>query len=133
VAHLEIGCRSKFERSASEALAQSEACLIPLDSQFDLDDHPVEWLGAIVDVGDWLRTLGLGQCETAFREGEIDAEVLPELTGEQFPCNRNEMNSEPFREYECSTRLAPQPAFARPAILQSQAAYAGAGTDSLPT
>jgi hypothetical protein len=43
------------------------------------------------------------------------------------------MNSEPFREYETSTKLAPQPAFARPAILQSQAAYAGAGTDSVPT
>ena len=33
-----------------------------------------------MDVGAWLRGLGLGQYETAFREGEIDAEVLPDLT-----------------------------------------------------
>ena len=33
-----------------------------------------------MDVGDWLRSLGLGQYETMFRENEIDAEVLPELT-----------------------------------------------------
>ena len=33
-----------------------------------------------MDVGDWLRSLGLGQYEAVFRESEIDAEVLPELT-----------------------------------------------------
>src|ERR1700688_800283 len=33
-----------------------------------------------MDVGDWLRSLGLGQYEALFRENEIDAEVLPELT-----------------------------------------------------
>ena len=33
-----------------------------------------------MDVGDWLRSLGLGQYEAAFRENEIDAEVVPELT-----------------------------------------------------
>ena len=33
-----------------------------------------------MDVADWLRTLGLGQYEGAFRESEIDADVLPELT-----------------------------------------------------
>jgi SAM domain (Sterile alpha motif) len=33
-----------------------------------------------MDVGDWLRSLGLGQHEALFRENEIDAEVLPELT-----------------------------------------------------
>ena len=33
-----------------------------------------------MDVGAWLRGLGLGQYETAFRESEIDAEVLPDLT-----------------------------------------------------
>ena len=30
-----------------------------------------------MDVGAWLRGLGLGQYETTFRESEIDAEVLP--------------------------------------------------------
>src|SRR5271168_3839202 len=33
-----------------------------------------------MDVGDWLRGLGLGQYEAMFRENEIDAEVLPEVT-----------------------------------------------------
>ena len=33
-----------------------------------------------MDVGDWLRSLGLGQYEATFRENEIDADVLPELT-----------------------------------------------------
>jgi class 3 adenylate cyclase len=33
-----------------------------------------------MDVGAWLRGLGLGQYETTFRESEIDAEVLPDLT-----------------------------------------------------
>jgi class 3 adenylate cyclase len=33
-----------------------------------------------VDVADWLRCLGLGQYEALFRENEIDAEVLPEVT-----------------------------------------------------
>ena len=37
-----------------------------------------------MDVGDWLRTLGLGQYEAAFRENEIDAEVLPELTDQHL-------------------------------------------------
>ena len=31
-----------------------------------------------MDVGAWLRGLGLGQYETTFRESEIDAEVLPD-------------------------------------------------------
>ena len=34
----------------------------------------------IMDVGTWLRALGLGQYETTFRDSEIDAEVLPDLT-----------------------------------------------------
>jgi class 3 adenylate cyclase len=33
-----------------------------------------------MDVGDWLRALGLSQYEAAFRESEIEADVLPELT-----------------------------------------------------
>jgi class 3 adenylate cyclase len=33
-----------------------------------------------MDIGAWLRGLGLGQYEAAFRESEIDADVLPELT-----------------------------------------------------
>src|SRR5271154_6346105 len=37
-----------------------------------------------MDVGDWLRGLGLGQYETAFRENEIDGDVLPTLTAEDL-------------------------------------------------
>ena len=33
-----------------------------------------------MDVGDWLRGLGLGTYETLFRQNDIDAEVLSELT-----------------------------------------------------
>jgi SAM domain (Sterile alpha motif) len=33
-----------------------------------------------MDIGGWLRSLGLGQYEATFRESEIDAEVLPDLT-----------------------------------------------------
>ena len=30
-----------------------------------------------MDVGEWLRGLGLGQYEAVFRENAIDADVLP--------------------------------------------------------
>src|SRR5271165_5581934 len=33
-----------------------------------------------MDVGDWLRSLGLGQYEALFHQNDIDAEVLSELT-----------------------------------------------------
>ena len=36
--------------------------------------------GAAMDVGEWLKGIGLGQYEATFREHEIDADVLPELT-----------------------------------------------------
>jgi hypothetical protein len=36
--------------------------------------------GTAMDVGEWLKGLGLSQYEAAFRDHEIDAEVLPELT-----------------------------------------------------
>jgi class 3 adenylate cyclase/predicted ATPase len=35
-----------------------------------------------MDIGDWLRSLGLGKFEAAFRENEIDETVLPSLTHE---------------------------------------------------
>ena len=36
--------------------------------------------GATTDVGEWLRWLDLGQYETLFRQNEISADVLPDLT-----------------------------------------------------
>jgi hypothetical protein len=37
-----------------------------------------------MDVGDWLRGLGLGRYEAAFRDNEIDERVLPSLTQEDL-------------------------------------------------
>jgi hypothetical protein len=40
--------------------------------------------GATLDIGAWLRELGLGQYEAAFRDNEIDETVLPNLTQEDL-------------------------------------------------
>src|SRR5690242_14320155 len=37
-----------------------------------------------MDVADWLRSLGLEQYEAAFRENDVDGEVLPTLTDEEL-------------------------------------------------
>jgi hypothetical protein len=37
-----------------------------------------------IDLADWLRGLGVGQYEITFRENDIDAEVLPNLTELDF-------------------------------------------------
>ncbi len=37
-----------------------------------------------MDLGRWLRSLGLERYETAFRENEIDETVLPSLTAEDL-------------------------------------------------
>ena len=37
-----------------------------------------------MDVGDWLRSLGLERYEAAFRENAIDDTVLPSLTAEDL-------------------------------------------------
>jgi class 3 adenylate cyclase len=37
-----------------------------------------------MDIGGWLRSLGLHQYEAAFRESEIDADVLPDLTDQHL-------------------------------------------------
>src|SRR6516165_2831383 len=39
-------------------------------------------VGAVMDVVVWLRSLGLGKYEAAFRENDIDETVLPGLTHE---------------------------------------------------
>jgi class 3 adenylate cyclase len=40
--------------------------------------------GAAMDVGGWLRGLGLGQYETNFRDNKIDADLLPRLTEDRL-------------------------------------------------
>src|SRR3954454_10351846 len=37
-----------------------------------------------MDVGDWLRSLDLGQYEAAFRDNDVDDEVLRSLTGDDL-------------------------------------------------
>src|SRR4051812_27925488 len=37
-----------------------------------------------MDVGQWLRNLGLEQYEAAFRENAVDVELLPTLTGDDL-------------------------------------------------
>ena len=37
-----------------------------------------------MEIGGWLRSLGLGQYEAAFRANEIDETVLPSLTAEDM-------------------------------------------------
>src|SRR3954452_18243135 len=44
--------------------------------------HPIR--GARVDVGAWLRGLGLERYERAFRDNDVDAEILPELTADDL-------------------------------------------------
>ena len=46
-----------------------------------------KWLaveGAIIDIGGWLRSLGLERYEAAFRENEINEKVLPNLIAEDL-------------------------------------------------
>jgi hypothetical protein len=40
--------------------------------------------GATIDVGAWLRDLGLGEYEATFRENAINEKVLPSLTAEDL-------------------------------------------------
>jgi class 3 adenylate cyclase len=51
-----------------------------LDTLLNLDDHRFEDRCRTMDVGSWLRSLGLEQYEELFRENDIDAEVLGDLT-----------------------------------------------------
>ena len=37
-----------------------------------------------MDVADWLRALGLERYEAAFRENDVDAELLPNLTADDL-------------------------------------------------
>src|SRR5204863_4744871 len=51
-----------------------------LDRPLQPRDDPFGPWSAAMDVGGWLRSLGLGQYEALFRASEIDADILPELT-----------------------------------------------------
>ena len=49
-------------------------------------DHHARWPSyrASMDLGGWLRSLGLEQYEAAFRENAIDEKLLPRLTAEDL-------------------------------------------------
>jgi class 3 adenylate cyclase len=50
-----------------------------------VDNHESKAVeGTIMDLGGWLRSLGLGKYEAAFRENEIDETVLSRLTAEDL-------------------------------------------------
>jgi hypothetical protein len=53
--------------------------------------------GATTDIGAWLRELGLGQYEAAFRDNEIDDTVLRNLTAEDLSIGYN-ISSYPPRD-----------------------------------
>jgi hypothetical protein len=57
-------------------------------------------LGASTDVVVWLRSLGLGKYEAAFRENEIDETVLPSLTHEKLKELGVTALGRPYRENE---------------------------------
>ena len=40
--------------------------------------------GAAMDVADWLRGLGLERYEAAFRENDVGADLLPDLTADDL-------------------------------------------------
>ena len=50
-----------------------------------------------MDVGDWLRSLGLSQYEAAFRQSEIEPDLLPELTDQHL----KDLGSRSGTEYRC--------------------------------
>src|SRR6516165_10117725 len=45
---------------------------------------PERTRGRAMDVGGWLRRLGLDQYEAAFRENKVDGTILPSLTAEDL-------------------------------------------------
>src|SRR6516225_6850202 len=57
----------------------------PLDTPPPLSDYPDQAMWSVaMDVGAWLRGLGLGQHEQNFRDNKIDADVLPQLTADDL-------------------------------------------------
>jgi class 3 adenylate cyclase len=75
-----FSCEPKIIRRRFGFFASTEAA--PLRNSL-LQASPA-WRKAAVDVGAWLRELGLEQYEAAFRENAVDAEVLPMLTADDL-------------------------------------------------
>src|SRR3954469_5963107 len=69
-----IGEERKADRSCC-SMARSTAAR----DRLHLEGEHARSGGIGMDVGVWLRGLGLGQYGPAFRDNDVDAEVLPEL------------------------------------------------------
>ena len=97
-----MSCRSRFPRPVMRALRKRSFCLTPphptvrlfqrgrwhVDGQSDIVVHEgLPLLGAEdsrMDVAAWLQGLGLERYAPAFRDNDVDAEVLLRLTGEDL-------------------------------------------------
>ena len=81
---------SRAEKQVSAGLYRYRIILGAFGNRLDTNAAPADdgrhpWLwGAVMDVVVWLRSLGLGKYEAAFRENEIDETVLPSLTHEDL-------------------------------------------------
>src|SRR5208283_5793788 len=76
------------------------ALVAPLSRQAGAD--------ATMDIGGWLRGLGLEQYEAAFRDNEIDGEVLPKLTAgrpQGYRCRHRRPSSQDAVGYCGTVRL----------------------------
>src|SRR6516225_6131226 len=67
---ISINLRAEFTLNAGHRHFPGRSCTPP----------PI--VGAVMDIVVWLRSLGLGKYEAAFRENDIDETVLPGLTHE---------------------------------------------------
>jgi hypothetical protein len=81
-----------------------------------------------MDVGGWLRSLGLGQYEANFRDNKIDVDVLPQLTAGDLRTSASQRSaigagcspqSPPcLAQRLLRTRLPPRPSPRRPRVLR---------------
>jgi class 3 adenylate cyclase/predicted ATPase len=67
-----------------------------------------------MEIGDWLRSFGLGQYEAIFRENEIESNVLPELTDQHLrdlgvPLGHRLKLLRAFREFASDPTIRAQP------------------------
>src|SRR5208337_5335372 len=76
-------CREESGRWPDGRIAP-EAVVPPLDMFQSFRDYPRKLWRPAMDVGVWLRALGLGQYEEKFRDNKIDADVLPRLTADDL-------------------------------------------------
>jgi class 3 adenylate cyclase/tetratricopeptide (TPR) repeat protein len=83
--------RQRARRERRHPKASKSGGASPLDETATLDsfpplrDNPAQAMwSADMDVGEWLRGLGLGEYEGKFRHNRIDAEVLPHLTADDL-------------------------------------------------